>query len=270
MSTRLKRRSVFVTGFIIIPILFFLFKTPVFSGEEERKDKNLVLYWSFDEGNLKKTDTGYRIMDSSVYKNDGVSTGGEISEGTMGEGLKLDKNKEEYITVFDNGAESLQFTDKITVTYWVRFTTVPRRDEKNGGLIGGIGQCQTLFCGRGILNYRGYWVIEAQFIMPGTPWSDNVQVHPGGGEIPDRWDMIAITYDGSLPEKNFKAYSNGILRDTGNKKADFLEKSNDKEISFGLAYAFAGYFDGVVDELKIYNRALTLEEIKKELESNFE
>jgi len=73
----------------------------------------------------------------------------------------------------------------------------------------------------------------------------------------DTWYNLVYTYDGSTA----KLYINGILKPNVKVRTSF--KPNDMPLYIGRMQdpAFPYYFNGVIDEIRIYNRALSSDEV---------
>jgi Concanavalin A-like lectin/glucanases superfamily len=82
-------------------------------------------------------------------------------------------------------------------------------------------------------------------------WADSVIIKTG------TWYYLAYTYDGNTA----KFYVNGQLKDSVNKQVPFTPNTNDLFIGKHENPPFPYYFNGVIDELRIYNRALNSEAV---------
>lgn len=71
------------------------------------------------------------------------------------------------------------------------------------------------------------------------------------------WYHLAATYDGSV----FNAYRNGVLI-TSNPAPSGAPNAESNSMKLGRHAAAAQFFTGTVDDARVYNRALTLEEIQ--------
>jgi hypothetical protein len=75
------------------------------------------------------------------------------------------------------------------------------------------------------------------------------------------WQQVAFTYDGTTPTK---VYLNGQY-DTSYAISAGAPISSNYDVAIGRRSnpAYNGYFNGTIDEVRIYNRALTAEEIRE-------
>jgi len=73
-----------------------------------------------------------------------------------------------------------------------------------------------------------------------------------------QWYTVAFTYDGLTA----KLYINGVLKGTQQKMVNFTDNTNDVYIGKTENPTYPYYFNGIIDEVRIYNRALTADAIK--------
>ena len=161
-------------------------------------------------------------------------------EGKENSALEFD-GIDDWIEVYDSASLSPQ--DEITIAAWIRLP------GKGGGPI--------IYKSPGyLLEIKGD---KIRFVLDG--------IHPGkASEIvgktklpPDIWVHIAATYDSNI----MKVYLNTAVDGTSNWTSNIYVSSSNLMIARSDTNA---YFHGVIDELKIYNRALTDEEIKAHYE----
>jgi len=74
-----------------------------------------------------------------------------------------------------------------------------------------------------------------------------------------QWYNVVFTYDGALA----KIYINGALQETAAKTVTFTPNNFDLYIGSSSNPTFPFYFNGVIDEIRIYNRALPAGAIKQ-------
>jgi len=82
---------------------------------------------------------------------------------------------------------------------------------------------------------------------------DSVHVQTG------KWYTLIFTYDGAVA--NF--YINGVLKDSRTKTVTFTANSNDLLIGKHEDPPFPYWFNGVIDEIRIYNKALCSTAVQK-------
>lgn len=206
------------------------------------KDPSLAVYYIFDEGAGGVISNRATAADTSRY--DAKNRDGVWNHGRW-PGKKA--------LAFDSGylqAEACNIKDKsFTCEMWVKNlgpgTMLPER--KNGTLIGTAG-------------YWSGWRItiteDAVCFSIGTVTASQNVTAPG---IPENaWSHIAATWDG----KFMKLYVDGRLRGEVNHTGDYIPARSDRErLRVGFAAAGVGSFKLMFDEVAIYNRALSADEI---------
>ena len=217
--------------------------------------EGLVGHWSFEEGN------GTTVYDASDYSNNGTFStymatstnswaGGTIplSGGKSGGGALQFDGDDDFIEVPYNA--SLNITSAITVEAWVKPNTgygqtFPRILQKDDGK----PIKWVLGAGSGAFDTNLYInSVQRQFTAVST--------------IPaNQWTHIMTTYDGTTN----KIYINGVLDIQDSSYPGTIDSATGS-LYFGDTGGGAGggtrHYDGSVDEVRIYNRALSAEEIR--------
>ena len=209
------------------------------SGEAALKDKTVVLYFSFDEG---VDATGDIVKDLSQYENDGTIEGKvKREDGKSGFALRFDKEGRIVVPDDDN---SLDLTETgHTISYWLKW------DGKVSSWSPFIAKCT-------IQNDDNYhtWVGSDRV------WDycndQNSQVH-GKTPMPldNEWRFLTVTHDG---KQTVSFYIDGALDNTATLP---IFKANDSPLFIGHD-GFANYGAGTMDELSIFNRELSEQEIE--------
>lgn len=235
------------------PVAYWSFdegnSTTVHNQMEENGEDGLISWWKFDEG------TGTTLNDEMDI-NDGTITGAAWS--TSGKtGNALDFDGVDYVVV-----ASPQFSDldkEITISVWqYGDATLQPQDD-------------SLLEARDSSNNRVFNIH--------LPWSDGIvywdagnsgasfdrisKVTGSASEYEGQWNHWAFTKDANTGE--MKIYLNGELwhSDTG-KTYSFGTIS---QFTIGANYTETNNYDGLIDNLKIYSRALSAFEIEAEYNS---
>ncbi len=89
---------------------------------------------------------------------------------------------------------------------------------------------------------------------PGRDWLPNVPIEAGA------WTHVALTYDGS----SMVMYKNGVDVASTSASGDLMlaDPSSDEPFLIGRNTEWGEYFDGVIDEVRLYNRALDASEVE--------
>lgn len=209
-------------------------------------DTSLVAYYPF---NYTGTDT---VPDMSGNGNNGINYGATPIEDRFGNtnSAYFFDGDDDYIEVMDS--PDLDMTEDFTISFWLNPV------EWKIGYINKHLQHD--------LNHS--WMFK--FWSDGTPFME-VYDHYGPSNpmvvFPDTvqlnvWTHLAVTYDKSTFSS--VAYINYYQQSVGADTLDILD--TDKSLNFG-SYApytpdVCEHFHGLIDDIRIYNRALTEAEIQ--------
>lgn len=208
--------------YLLVPFLIFSLLILLFAGNAQ----GLVSYWKFDEN------TGTKAQDSSGYGNIGTINGATWTQGKIGSALQFD-GVNDYVEGLDS--PSLDMTDKITLIAWIKINTIDANPHSIAGKVSGYD-----FAVRGS-NLR-FEIIPTDIDSTGINLAANT------------WYHVAVTYDRS----NVIFYKNGVeLFRTA--KSILLPNGNVFRIGRNQ---WNEYFNGIIDEVKIYNTTLSASEIE--------
>ena len=209
------------------------------------QDASLVLYLPFDEG------IGDVVGDLSMYGNDGtLQNGPEWVAGAYGTALEFSKDGvNNWVQVPDD--DTLDITDELTIMAWLLSqgqTTYARVIDKNNPYMVELFSDDTL------------WAYFA-----GGPDYTSTAVVPR-----NEWTHIAVVLDGS----DLKFYVNGELEDTVEAEVTLGVSDNPLTVGNMTGGAVGNQnegnnirpFIGAIDEVKLYNRALSDGEIAAAME----
>ncbi|MBU0477655.1 LamG domain-containing protein [bacterium] len=222
------------TGSISLFILIMVLNNMCIGAE---KEKGLVAYWNFDEGK------GSIAKDSSSNRNNGEIYGAKYVKVQEGYALEFD-GVNNYVNCGND--PSLKFTGSFSIALW----------EKHDS----AAQWQTLVSNQGA-NIYGHGLdiqqgVNYNFLICGlTPMSLYVN---GVTEPDNKLRYVVVVYDAVKSEK--KVYVDGVEKSTRSVTGAPIES----KINFfiGSYQGQSQWFNGIIDEVKIYNRALSEEEIK--------
>jgi hypothetical protein len=223
---------------LVLFVSFVLVLGLVWTSAGQDVDPSLVGWWKFDEG------IGTTTADSSGNENHGTLIGPlEWTDGYDGKALSFD-GLSNYVLVQDS--PSLNMTDAITIAAWINpsWTGNNRILQKSSG--GGDNQYRLL----------REWGDNMVFHLPGLS-SDRLQFPglPSTGE----WTHLVATYDGSSMKVYYNAVAVGEMATSGQLG------TTDGTLCIGTKdeWALAGdEYHGMLDNVRIYNRALSQSEIK--------
>jgi len=203
--------------------------------------------WSFDDC------PGGTANDASGYGNNGTISGAFCTDDTpykivgSGQGKHALSFVDDYVSI--PMSSSLDFSGKYKITITVG---VYRKGDSGGGCCGQIvGQRDV--SGYDLRYDNRDTGAELEFIMGQGGWAGDGSDF--GIPLPlNEWHFIAAVADGT----NLLLYDNGELKDTLSYTGIVGVNGETK-----IGGAGDGYFNGLIDEVRIYSQALSLAEIQK-------
>ncbi len=221
-------------------LMIALFGLPA-GVQAEEADDGLVAEWHFDEG------SGSVLADSSGNGNDGVIHGATWVEGTYGTALSFD-GVDDYVEV--PYSSSLDITGAITAEVWVQ--VLNSQYSNNHPFM--LSHQTASIIGYGLQFEERTYTQKVQFVV-GNGGSWQITPFSSGLSFNSWHNIVGTAIDGG----NMKLYVDGVL----NTKATF---SGDIGGANGQLRLGGNRFKGIIDEIRIYNRALTADEIKSHYE----
>jgi len=234
------RKLIYLISSVFVPVL-------ILTSTAIAADTSLVGFWKFEEADGT-------LFDQSDNHNDGTPFNGVLYQqaGQVDYALGFD-GTDDYIVVGTTGRP----TDTFSFGGWFKTSATHEIDPQNTTSTGGVNNQRYAFdpqhggdanAGAGLsIGTNGVSVYEhGSNYMPATAVYAT--------ELGDDWNHIMIVYDKKRPT----IYLNGRAVLTGLSSPRAIVNS---PIQFGgMAY---GYFEGLMDEVRIYNRVLSAAEIKK-------
>ncbi len=204
--------------------------------------KTCVGMWLFDEGN------GDVTADDSANKYDGtLENGTKWTDGKFSEALQFD-GTDDYVDV--GNADNLSITGDFTFSMWVKISAYPISWRNMLSKL--VDDTHNEF------NFRYKNSTTAQFYF-GTGGAAVICNWVPSEDLPlDTWTHIA----GVRKSKTYlKLYFDGIEKRSANITAD--ASSTDANVTIGRQSNANGFFfDGIIDEVAIFNAALEEEDIQ--------
>ncbi|MFB9966496.1 LamG domain-containing protein, partial [Sinosporangium siamense] len=191
--------------------------------------------------------TGTTVADSSGNANGGAAHGTSWVTGKYGNALSFD-GIDAWVTV--PHSPSLRLTNGMTLSAWVKptgvggYRTVVMKDHTNGSAYG-------------LYSSNGDAVPSAWMLKPDAASHNIVN---GTSPLPvDTWSHIAITYDGT----DAHLYVDGTQTTTIPMTGSLIDDNG--SLHLGGNTKWGEYFAGVIDEVRVYNRAQTAAQIQTDM-----
>lgn len=202
-------------------------------------DSGLVGYWSFNEG------TGTQAGDSSGQGNTGTITGATWVDGKRGKALSFNGTSA-YVNLSASNKFIPANNSPVTISLWFNANSIS--SGQNGNRIVNIhrdssaGSALALALGENDrVQYYNYADTSTYYFSTHITAS--------------RWYHIALTYNGS----SFQPYFNGNA--DGSAVTRSLTGGGSYAAKIGSYDGASTYFAGTLDDIRIYNRALTATEV---------
>ncbi|MCA9359602.1 LamG domain-containing protein [Candidatus Nomurabacteria bacterium] len=220
-------------------------------------DDGLVGHWTFDGNYMDLSSSTAEILDRSSNGNSGDWKNHSTTTvvGVSGQAINFD-GVDDYLEIADNDIYS--FTDgggndqPFSITTWINTSdTSFGIAEKVPGATGGEWRYTV---NSGYIQLTLY--TDASNIT--TKYSSLVS------ELNDGWVFLSVVYDGSEVYTGITHYVNGQVRNgTASAFGSYTGMTNTSNSIIVADDATSGKLDGSIDDLRIYNRALSADEIQK-------
>ena len=242
-------RSVLLPIFAVVSISAFV---PISAFAQIIATDGLVSYWSFD-----KTSVEGKVVKDVWGENHGNMVGDpQIAMGKVGDALEFD-GEDDYVEVADD--ESLEGLPAMTISAWIL---------KNEGHMTILGKRDSW--GNGEDREYHLWTDPENTIRFRV--FDEADKQVGFLTDPDvlrigEWTHIAVAWDGLQTSEGLALYVNAVDTPfTPNDSGPFGNMSSGpSSLDIGRRGDEKIYFNGIMDEICIYNRALTEAEVKQNL-----
>ena len=216
-------------------------------GDESWLTNGLVGYWKMDEASWNTT-TG-QVIDSSGAGNNGTSAGNATTAGgRFANGGTFDGTGD-YVQ--KTSATSLELTGNRTISAWLKLSTA--------GLTN-----RYVLSDRSNATADNYAIIygwvagKYEFLAsPGNYTGDDPRTALNTVVNDTSWHHIVFTYDGV----NMVGYLDGVTNVVSRKTTTFIP--NAANFNIGTDDGSSNFWTGLMDDVRIYNRALSANEVAK-------
>ena len=208
----------------------------------------LVGHWTFDGSEVFTQITDYSGNGNTGYLDSSMSTSSAVVSGAMGQGMKFD-GSDDVIVIGGSGIDNVH---TFSYAFWIY-------PESYGE--GGEGS---------ILSK--YWYKEIRLLNGGGEQSIRAYTSEGKTNAANNsislneWQHIVVTYLDAVSEKPY-IYKNGVLLEEASSVVGGT-LTGDAPDNFGIggpdpAESLTRAFDGLIDDVRIYSRVLSAEEIMR-------
>lgn len=211
-------------------------------------NSGLIGWWTFDGADI----SGTQVYDRSVTGNTATSYGGITKNtGKLGQGLKFDGNDGYIDTLADSVFDISSPTQAFTVTAWIKENNPGARRETIVHKYNGAGTGYFFDSVSGKLR----WGFEGP--------SNNYRYVDSTTSINDnRWHFVVGVSTG---QPGAKIYVDGVPEGSEIVNGTFVSADTAVTLKIGHTWNPAGdnYFTGYIDDVRVYNRALSPSEVKQ-------
>lgn len=219
--------TIFIVLFSLILTSSPLTKFNTFSAESD-----LLLYFPMDE------ETGNKVYDQSNNRNNGTISGASRTEGIYGSALEFD-GEDDFVIVFP----PFNISEQFTISVWAKYYRNDSLDYSDCII---AQDYETRVFQLSALQSKICWHLWGEY--PDVLANDPIQT--------DRWYHIVVTFNGSF----HCLFVDGVLNDQEEAPISF---DNTVSINIGRVNWEDFYFNGSIDEVRIYKKAFSEMEIRE-------
>ncbi|MBE2216820.1 MAG: T9SS type A sorting domain-containing protein [Ignavibacteria bacterium] len=188
-------------------------------------------------------------------------------------GNAVDLYNENYLLhgdFIDMGSPNYGLTNKITVCAWVKWNVNPQTYINNHNETEGR-YADIIAMDRHTVKDNGQFWFQHSSSNTSFQWtvqttSSRRSVTSSTTPVINTWYYVAGVYDDTDPSKSLKIYVNGVLENSDNNLSGNINTYN-ALFRLNIGRLPSGYrlFAGELDEIRLYKRALTQQEIKEQM-----
>ncbi len=217
------------------------------SARAAEPTEGLISHWAFDEGH------GTTAYDSAG-NNDGTVYGAHWTTGQINSALIFD-GYADYVRVGDKGSLDFGTSEDFTITTWFKTLTYGAGMLVNKRATGREGGYD-LYIDRGMITARASDATRVFYARTTEAFNDGYWHHVAA--VYDRTDVINLYVDG-----HYRSSSEPITLT--------IDVNNTEPFAIGRRYGGVSpaYFYGSIDEVRVYKRILSAEEVQQLYEDEF-
>jgi hypothetical protein len=147
---------------------------------------------------------------------------------------------------------SLRLTGSYSVSVWLKMDSFPNNTQR----IINKDNANDLSGGYSL------WLNQTNLVWQHMNSGSEVNVQTAHGFSTGVWQYISVTFDSSTTTNNLKLYVNGINVDTGSASFSSLGETNNLFFgTYGVTTPLGQYLNGSIDQVRIYDSALSAENV---------
>jgi hypothetical protein len=227
------------------------------AGNSFGLSSGLVGYWTFDSKDLKNNVADRSKQGNTGYMQGFTSTSSAVTVGKIGQGLKFD-GVDDYVNA--KTGSILNITGQnITISAWINPKTF------GGGTLGRIVNKHTTTDSAGyafFLDSSNTTNGLSFAINDSTSGNGNIAVSVANIISLGKWQHVVAVYNGS----GVSFYVNGIKKVSNAYNISGKNISDNSTLPFYIGGRSADalrQFNGSLDDIRVYNRALSASEVKQ-------
>ena len=209
--------------------------------ESTSSRNGLVGWWTFNGKDMDTTG----VYDMSGNGRSGTRTGTIALTGKIGQGLLFNDTKDEYVTIPNNSVWN--FSGAFSISAWIKTTSNPAVAACCSGVVTRSSNAPYPWYLRfqsGLVEFAIDATNPAQYTWTPTP---------------GRWYHLVGLWDGS----NNKVYVDGVQQASVANTSAPTANSDPVYIGLDNVAGVSKTFPGIIDDVRIYNRALSVNDIQK-------
>ncbi len=214
---------------------------------------NAVAWWPFDE------ESGPSAIDLAQLNNEGTYMGDPTPTG-------IDNGFVEGALIFDGDGDYVEVEDHFEINFGTGDLSIDAwvKTSNDWSPFGPVADKRTPPSGYALFLYYGY--LAFALADPGSAgFAEFISVGPESFVADDVWHNVAVTFDRDDPE-GLNLYVDGDAVGTFNGMGKSGDLDNDANLLIGKGYGISGpvsYFEGILDEVEMFDRALSGPEIQQ-------
>ncbi|MFH2105629.1 MAG: LamG domain-containing protein, partial [Candidatus Micrarchaeota archaeon] len=215
-----------------------------------------VLNMPFEGGSTSGVvGTNGSTKDYSGYRNDGIVANAtwNATGGYDGKGAYMLNGTTDYVAVSNASLFAFDVDDPFSVSIWMYPTST-------------ISSVNPLFSKYPLGNYIGYSIegvatnrIRTIFRVDASNIIDAYT--PTNSITPSAWNFVTMTYTGNTKTSGISVYINGINQTLGSLTNTYTAGSMLVTESARIGFRNSAYFNGIIDDVMVWNRTLTSQEV---------